>query len=1654
MNATNTFQDGLVMDSHPLATPNNVLTNCLNGTLITYNGNELILQNDVGNSKIPDGHNFVQLKDGFVPIGLKEFGGILYIFSVNNAGVSEIGTYPSPDYPNSQGKLIYKYSPLKNYVIGNYTNWDGNSVENFTTEKLNFDTEHPLQIDCQKSYDGSVNLIFTDNKNIPRLINTRFSIYGDNDYEIVDRSGDNDTNVYFSEDFEYSTSLHKIVNSIIDIKFDGVSTGGNLKVGTYTFYFTLADSDDNESDFVGQSGIVTCHKGNLNDPFSIDGGVENENSYKQVGFTLSNIPRQFNRVYVYYSRNSSDASGNIVTTYQKLDRYFEVTFNGLEFGSSTFVITGLEQVLDADSTTINTNYLIVDKAKTQSINQNILFYGNIQQKTIQYKELQDFSRNNINFEFIIKEIGNVNDDFTIPDYTKITTLNGIEYESFGGYYNVNNIYNFVGYWPSELYRFGIVYILDDYSLTPVFNITGKIGDISNKYGIIKFPKNYDLSRIQAYGIKFILTENLPKNVVGYFFVRQKRIKTILAQGVRIGSDQDFSYLPLLYVDNMSGQDNSTFDTYQSGTTYIYNVKRLVYDDSDSEQTYSEKPYYYRVNIDIEGNKTDELEIVGENAITQAKTIWESVYKTIPFDASKDFNFTIPLTNSGTNNDSEEKTEPIGWFTECFTNKTYDSVKVYNGFLNYSIPKEINTNVFTGNYPTNTDFSKTPLIKLGPTFIGSEQVKKTIQQFNIDPTYKENKLYNKDDPKPDALIVPEYEINQSQFNQLFTGGELQYEKIGRFNTTTANGKFIINSNFVKANNSPKSAYIIGVPENTAAVRAKNKVYSSVAGNAAEAQKVKVPFVNFRVIADTTKKNQIDGVDMKTDDVDVTWACRGIWGPYVGIEEKKYNDNESEVYDVVNITVPNYDVITTNVDKMIANRKDDVSEYYPISNRISSANNTVECFRGDCFVCNFAHTMNRNFADPSFPVNTDIADHNTWYKGYRTKYDTQNDLQGGDTSGSFKYRVLDKRDMSVHTDSLVLLNRSDVNAVPLGHVFITKVYSSTNLCMRSTDGSNINERAIFNQVRSFYPLRSNGGIVSNKISDSYVQNGAYEKSLGEQVYMLQEDVPALKTNFTNRIVYSDIAVKDSYINNFRTFRKTAFQDYTRQYGEIVKLINYYDGYLICVFEHAIAIIEVNERAIATNSQSGFAYIDVDKVLSDKPKFLSTEYGSQWADSVIQTATGIYGIDTVAKKIWRYGDSFEVLSDLRLQKFLKDNLVLDEQETQPNVIKLNVKTHYNKHKQDIMFTFFKVINDDYVGWNLCYNEITKKFTTFYSWIPSYSGNINNTFYSFDNDYSINNLKYSEHNFLWQHNKQNNWCNWYDEQHPFEFEFIVADNPQVHKIFNNLKMIANKTQPESFHFEVVGEVYDFKNEKPNMYYRQEKTKETYSNNGYDITYDENYMNKVNPNRNPKSVMFPLTVSHVNRKNKLYDVYQRLTSKSQDYQAMSGSEIVYDNSSNGFNVATHIKAYPIDGYEWTPFVYDDDPNREQLKNYYKSHGIQIRHNDATECWEKKIEYGRRLGNCKYDEDIWDIQIPSINYAEKNETWIDEPPINIAMTPVPEDLMKKGEMVVPFDVETDYWGQLKQTRIRDKYIRIRVRYTGDELAIISAIITQYKESYS
>lgn len=92
--ATNTFNKGMIMDLNPIVTPNDVLTNCLNGTLVTFNGNENVLQNDMGNGRVETAY----LPEGYVPLGTAELGGVIYIVSYNPLkNKCQIGSFPSPE---------------------------------------------------------------------------------------------------------------------------------------------------------------------------------------------------------------------------------------------------------------------------------------------------------------------------------------------------------------------------------------------------------------------------------------------------------------------------------------------------------------------------------------------------------------------------------------------------------------------------------------------------------------------------------------------------------------------------------------------------------------------------------------------------------------------------------------------------------------------------------------------------------------------------------------------------------------------------------------------------------------------------------------------------------------------------------------------------------------------------------------------------------------------------------------------------------------------------------------------------------------------------------------------------------------------------------------------------------------------------------------------------------------------------------------------------------------------------------------------------------------------------------------------------------------------------------------------------------------------
>lgn len=100
--ATNKFTKGLVMDFSPENTKNELLTHALNATLLTFNGNELSLQNDMGNARVETAY----LPEGYMPVGTCEYGGIIYIVSYNPLeNKSQIGCFPSPERNISSDEL-------------------------------------------------------------------------------------------------------------------------------------------------------------------------------------------------------------------------------------------------------------------------------------------------------------------------------------------------------------------------------------------------------------------------------------------------------------------------------------------------------------------------------------------------------------------------------------------------------------------------------------------------------------------------------------------------------------------------------------------------------------------------------------------------------------------------------------------------------------------------------------------------------------------------------------------------------------------------------------------------------------------------------------------------------------------------------------------------------------------------------------------------------------------------------------------------------------------------------------------------------------------------------------------------------------------------------------------------------------------------------------------------------------------------------------------------------------------------------------------------------------------------------------------------------------------------------------------------------------
>ena len=117
-----------------------------------------------------------------------------------------------------------------------------------------------------------------------------------------------------------------------------------------------------------------------------------------------------------------------------------------------------------------------------------------------------------------------------------------------------------------------------------------------------------------------------------------------------------------------------------------------------------------------------------------------------------------------------------------------------------------------------------------------------------------------------------------------------------------------------------------------------------------------------------------------------------------------------------------------------------------------------------------------------------------------------------------------------------------------------------------------------------------------------------------------------------------------------------------------------------------------------------------------------------------------------------------------------------------------------------------------------------------------------------------------------------------------------------------------------------------------------------------------------------------------------------------------------------------------------------------------------------------------YKQDKGHVQINAINIAEKNEKeWSSQElgkrpifnsskiPLEIGQSPIPNEVLSYNnrQLTIPdnsIDRAIVSWkwedSQISEAKLKDKWIKIRVRYKGDKLAIITAIRTLYSASYA
>lgn len=306
-------------------------------------------------------------------------------------------------------------------------------------------------------------------------------------------------------------------------------------------------------------------------------------------------------------------------------------------------------------------------------------------------------------------------------------------------------------------------------------------------------------------------------------------------------------------------------------------------------------------------------------------------------------------------------------------------------------------------------------------------------------------------------------------------------------------------------------------------------------------------------------------------------------------------------------------------------------------------------------------------------------------------------------------------------------------------------------------------------------------------------------GKRFVPFDPSTPFVRGYFYTRVWFSQRQSFSDTVDFYREVLPLDFMDYDIKYGQIVALIES-NNLLYMIQERAIHILNYNDRIQVAGDGTGPIFASSEGRLSQYPlRVISTEFGSQHQWSVVKTKTGIAGIDARMKTMWMVsGDQMENVSQFKIQSKLRsetDVFRFNDVE----ISKTDIRGGYNQLTGDVYFVFYdQSVPDSQNYFTIGYNEYLKVFTDEYDFKPPMFFNLNDDLFSFPP------LRDDAGNLIgpvpfYKHNSNNvDRLNFYGEDYPMEFEFVVNENLDYQKVIDNLQLITNNVYPDKIYYNI----------------------------------------------------------------------------------------------------------------------------------------------------------------------------------------------------------------------------------------------------------------